>query len=145
ARRLRHSRSNRSLESRLRSIGRDRCRRNRRSEQRTSDIARVDCAPARPTSARNASRPHLLLMTFWLGIDVGTGGTRALLVNAQGKVVHSFIAPHEEIRMERPMWAEQRPENWWDAGKQAIRGVLAQAHASGNDVRGIGISGQMHG
>ena len=84
-------------------------------------------------------------MTFWLGIDVGTGGTRALLVNAQGKVVHSFIAPHEEIRMERPMWAEQRPENWWDAGKQAIRGVLAQAHASGNDVRGIGLSGQMHG
>ena len=84
-------------------------------------------------------------MTHWLGIDVGTGGARALLVNAQGRLVHAFTAPHEDIRMERPLWAEQRPENWWDAGRQAIRGVLAEAGASGADVRGIGLCGQMHG
>ncbi len=84
-------------------------------------------------------------MTYWLGIDVGTGGTRALLVNAQGKVVHAFTTPHEDMRMDRPLWAEQRPENWWDAGREAIRGVLAQAHITGADVRGIGFSGQMHG
>ena len=36
-----------------------------------------------------------------------------------------FTAPHEDMRMERPLWAEQRPENWWDAAQQAIRGVLA--------------------
>jgi xylulokinase len=84
-------------------------------------------------------------MTYWLGIDVGTGGTRALLVDAAGKLVQSFTAPHEDIRMERPLWAEQQPENWWEAGKHAIRGVLAEAHASGREVRGIGLSGQMHG
>jgi xylulokinase len=84
-------------------------------------------------------------MTYWLGIDVGTGGTRALLVNAEGKAVHAFTSPHEDIRMERPFWAEQRPENWWDAGKQAIRGVLAEARITGANVRGIGLSGQMHG
>jgi len=64
-------------------------------------------------------------MTCWLGIDVGTGGSRALLTNAQGKIVAAFTAPHEDMRMERPLWAEQRPENWWDAAQQAIRGVLA--------------------
>jgi xylulokinase len=82
---------------------------------------------------------------YWLGIDVGTGGTRALLVDAQGKVAAGFTAPHEDMRMERPLWAEQRPENWWDAAQLAVRGVLAQAGVSGRQVRGIGLSGQMHG
>jgi xylulokinase len=82
---------------------------------------------------------------YWLGIDVGTGGTRALLVDERGKVRYACTAPHEDMRMERPLWAEQRPENWWDAAQDAVRGVLAQAGASGGDVRGIGLSGQMHG
>src|SRR5262245_50796053 len=82
---------------------------------------------------------------YWLGIDVGTGGTRALLVDENGKVRHAFTAPHEDMRMERPLWAEQRPENWWDAAQSAIRGVLAASRAPVRDVRGIGLSGQMHG
>jgi len=49
------------------------------------------------------------------------------------------------MRMERPLWAEQRPENWWDAAQLAIRGVLAACGVSGNSIRGIGLSGQMHG
>ena len=48
-------------------------------------------------------------------------------------------------RMARPLWAEQRPENWWDAAVDAIRGVLAQAGVTGGEIRGIGLSGQMHG
>jgi xylulokinase len=84
-------------------------------------------------------------MTYWLGIDVGTGGTRALLVDAKGKIAGSFTGSHEDIHMERPLWAEQRPENWWDASKQAILGAVAQAKASGRGVRGVGLSGQMHG
>ena len=82
---------------------------------------------------------------YWLGIDVGTGGTRALLVDEKGRVQHAFTAHHEEMRMERPLWAEQRPENWWDATQSAIRGVLVAGGASGKDVRGVGLSGQMHG
>jgi len=82
---------------------------------------------------------------YWMGIDIGTGGTRALLVDEQGRVKAGFTAPHEEMRMERPLWAEQRPEDWWAAAQQAIRGVLAEAGASGGDVGGIGLSGQMHG
>src|ERR1700738_1449004 len=49
------------------------------------------------------------------------------------------------MHMPRPLWAEQRPENWWDAVVEAIRGVLAKAGVAGSDVRGIGLSGQMHG
>jgi xylulokinase len=60
---------------------------------------------------------------YWLGIDVGTGGTRALLVDRQGRVKAGFTAPHEDMRLERPLWAEQRPENGWDAGHLAIRAV----------------------
>jgi xylulokinase len=84
-------------------------------------------------------------MTCWLGIDVGTGGSRALLIDRQGRIVGAFTAPHEDMRMDRPLWAEQRPANWWDAARQAIRGVLAQANVPGRDVAGIGLSGQMHG
>src|ERR1700687_3246057 len=82
---------------------------------------------------------------MWLAIDVGTGGTRALVVDEYGRIRGSFTAPHEDIHMERPLWAEQRPENWWDAAVDAIRGVLAAAGVSGGEVKGIGLSGQMHG
>ena len=82
---------------------------------------------------------------YWLGLDTGTGGTRALLVDEAGKVRFAFTAPHEEMRMERPLWAEQRPENWWEAAQAAIRGVLEAAGATGKQVRGVGLTGQMHG
>jgi xylulokinase len=82
---------------------------------------------------------------MWLGIDVGTGGSRALLVDERGTVRAGFTSAHEEMMMARPLWAEQRPENWWDAVVASIRGVLAQAGVAGSQVRGIGLSGQMHG
>src|ERR1044072_8778704 len=82
---------------------------------------------------------------FWMGVDVGTGGTRALLIDARGREVAAVTAPHEEMRMEHPAWAEQRPEDWAQAALQAIRGVLGKAGAQGRDVRGLGLSGQMHG
>lgn len=82
---------------------------------------------------------------YWMGVDVGTGGTRALLIDSAGREIAAVTAPHEDIRMEHPLWAEQRPENWAEAAVLAIRGVLSGAGASGRDVRGIGLSGQMHG
>ena len=84
-------------------------------------------------------------MSYWMGVDVGTGGTRALLIDETGAVRHAFTAPHEDMRMERPLWAEQRPENWWDAAQLAIRGVMTAAGIQGGDVKAIGLSGQMHG
>ncbi len=82
---------------------------------------------------------------YWLGIDIGTGGSRALLIDAAGKEVAAVTAPHEDMRMERPLWAEQRPEDWSQAAVKAVRGALQAAGASGAQVRGVGLSGQMHG
>ena len=84
-------------------------------------------------------------MSYWLGLDTGTGGTRALLVDARGRVAAGFTAPHEDVQMLQPLWAEQRPQNWWDAAQAAIRGVLGQSGVRGEQVAGIGLSGQMHG
>jgi xylulokinase len=82
---------------------------------------------------------------FWLGIDIGTGGSRALLVDENGGVRADFTSPHEDMTMHRPLWAEQRPENWWDAAQDAIRGVLQKDGVTGEQIRAIGLSGQMHG
>ena len=82
---------------------------------------------------------------MWLGIDIGTGGSRALIVNSGGEVVAAHTAAHEDMVMHRPLWAEQRPENWWDASVKAVRGALATAGIPGSGISGIGLSGQMHG
>jgi xylulokinase len=82
---------------------------------------------------------------YWLGLDIGTGGSRALLVDEKGGLKAGFTAPHEDMRMEKPLWAEQRPQNWWEAAQKAVQGVLAEARVKGDQVKGVGLSGQMHG
>jgi xylulokinase len=82
-------------------------------------------------------------MTYWLGIDIGTGGSRALLVDAEGRVAAAQTVAHEEMAMPHPLWAEQRPADWWRAAAEAIRGVIAQQ--PGCTVRAVSLSGQMHG
>ncbi len=82
---------------------------------------------------------------YWLGIDVGTGGTRALLLNVEGQIIASCTEAHAEMRMERPLWAEQDPDDWWRAAQAAIHGVLREARTDGAGIQGIGFSGQMHG
>jgi len=78
----------------------------------------------------------------FLGLDIGTGGTRAVLVNSLGKLVASASAEHAPFRSPQPGWAEQDPEDWWRAAQQAIRAVVA---ASGERVDAVGLTGQMHG
>lgn len=82
---------------------------------------------------------------YWLGLDVGTGGSRALLVDATGVVRYSFTAPHQEMKMLKPLWAEQSPDDWWHASQLAIQGVIREASVDGSAIKGIGLSGQMHG
>ncbi|MBI1898136.1 MAG: xylulokinase [Acidobacteria bacterium] len=82
---------------------------------------------------------------YWLGLDIGTGGSRALLIDDKGRLKASFTAPHEDMQMPHSLWAEQRPENWWDAAQAAIRGVLNEADIRSAEIHGVGLSGQMHG
>ena len=82
---------------------------------------------------------------MFLGIDVGTGGTRAILINRDGKGVASSSSEHAPIHSEHIGWAEQNPEDWWRAAKTAIAGALASAGITGSQVEAIGLTGQMHG
>lgn len=80
-----------------------------------------------------------------LGIDVGTGGTRAVLVNGAGRTVASHATEHAPIRSEQPGWAEQDPEDWWRAAQASIRAVLAAEPSRASTIAAIGLTGQMHG
>ena len=80
---------------------------------------------------------------MFLGMDIGTGGTRAVLVNKEGRLIASASSEHAPFRVAHPGWAEQDPEEWWRAAQQAIREVLA---AAGNPaVDAVALTGQMHG
>ena len=80
-----------------------------------------------------------------LGLDVGTGGTRAILVDREGRVLHSAMAEHGEMRSEKIGWAEQDPEDWWRATREAVGAVLRQAGAGAGEIAAVGLTGQMHG
>jgi xylulokinase len=84
---------------------------------------------------------------MFLGIDVGTGGTRAILIDRAGKVLASHSAEHAAIRSEFIGWAEQDPEDWWRAAQEAIVGALKASAAAGytEAVEAVGLTGQMHG
>ena len=80
-----------------------------------------------------------------LGIDVGTGGTRAVVVRADGRIAGSATADHAPFASPQIGWAEQQPEDWWRAATLAVRGALEQGRLTGADVACAGFSGQMHG
>ncbi len=80
-----------------------------------------------------------------LGIDVGTSGTRALIVNEQGRLVAAATENHEPFASPKIGWAEQQPEDWWRACGRAVQQALKQANITGDQISCVGFSGQMHG
>ena len=79
---------------------------------------------------------------MYIGIDLGTSGVKAILLNEQGEVVASHT---EKLTVSRPhpLWSEQDPEQWWLATDTAMKALGAQH--SLRDVKALGIAGQMHG
>nr|NIV35899.1 xylulokinase [Anaerolineae bacterium] len=83
-------------------------------------------------------------MTYFLGIDSSTTATKALLMDAGGAVVgvasseYSYETPH-------PLWTEQHPDLWWQGTVESIRQALAQTQVQPDDIKGVGMTGQMHG
>ncbi len=76
---------------------------------------------------------------------MGTGGTRAVLIDEHGKVIASAASEHAPFRSPHPGWAEQDPEDWWRAAQEAIREVLATSGVAASKIGAIGLTGQMHG
>lgn len=83
-------------------------------------------------------------MAYFLGLDIGTSGTKALLVDETGAKIASATLEYP-LLTPRPLWAEQDPSVWWDACVGTTRAVLAEANISADAIQGIGLSGQMHG
>ena len=79
---------------------------------------------------------------MYIGIDLGTSGVKAILLNEQGDVVASHT---EKLTVSRPhpLWSEQDPEQWWLATDRAVK-TLGQQHSL-SEVKALGLAGQMHG
>ena len=83
-------------------------------------------------------------MTF-LGIDIGTSGVKVLLIDASGKALGEASAAAVEPTRPHPGWSEQNPQDWWTATLAAVD-ALSKTHPEAlSKVRGIGLSGHMHG
>jgi xylulokinase len=79
-----------------------------------------------------------------LGIDIGTSGSKALLLHADGSVVAAATGDYP-LDTPRPLWAEQDPADWWTATVGAIRRVLGTPGVRPEQIVGVGLTGQMHG
>src|SRR5262245_31218275 len=80
-----------------------------------------------------------------LGIDVGTGGTRTVVVDETGIILASATEEHEAFVSLKIGWAEQHPDDWWRAAGIAVRKAIAQSKIKPEQIAAIGFSGQMHG
>jgi len=83
-------------------------------------------------------------MSVYLGIDVGTSGTKTLAMRADGKILATATVEHP-LSSPKPGWSEQDPEHWCQASIKTVKAVLKQGKIKPADVAGIGLSGQMHG
>jgi xylulokinase len=83
-------------------------------------------------------------MTYFLGIDTSTTGSKALLIDEHGEVVTVASSPHT-LQTPRPLWSEQDPHEWWGAVSASIKSVLESAGISGEQIGAVGLTGQMHG
>lgn len=83
-------------------------------------------------------------MTY-LGIDIGTSGVKALLIDANGKAIGEASAPAVEPVRPHPGWSEQNPADWWTATLGAVDRLSASHPRALAAVKGIGLSGHMHG
>lgn len=83
-------------------------------------------------------------MPYLLGLDIGTGGARALLCDADGHILASVTAEYP-LSTPAPLWSEQDPLDWWQASCAVLRDVVQQSGIDSTQIAGLGLTGQMHG
>ncbi|GMV99255.1 MAG: xylulokinase [Candidatus Hydrogenedentota bacterium] len=83
-------------------------------------------------------------MSIVIGVDVGTSGTKAVAINAKGEVVASALIEYP-LHTPKPGWAEQDPADWERAAFEALSQLAARLGSHAAEVKGIGLTGQMHG
>lgn len=83
-------------------------------------------------------------MAYVIGVDIGTSGTKTVLFTEKGEVVSSFAVEYPLYQPQNG-YAEQDPNDWWNATVTGIKAVLNNSGANSQDIKGLGLSGQMHG
>lgn len=83
-------------------------------------------------------------MSFFLGIDIGTSGTKTILIDARGALSAQANVEYP-LLIPKPGWTEQKPGDWWQATVDSINTVFRNSGISPGEIKGIGLSGQMHG
>lgn len=83
-------------------------------------------------------------MNVYLGIDIGTSGTKTLAIKSDGTILASALETYP-CYAPNPLWSEQDPNDWWNATIASVKKVMHAANLQPADVKGIGLSGQMHG
>ena len=81
----------------------------------------------------------------YLGVDIGTSGVKVLLIDGRGQSLGDAAAASVEPVRPNPGWSEQNPADWWTATLAAIDHLSKTHPAELAAVRGIGLSGHMHG
>ncbi len=79
-----------------------------------------------------------------LGIDIGTSGTKAILLDGQGRIAAN-VTEEYPVSAPQPLWSEQEPEDWWRATCRAVRAATDRAGIGPSEIAAIGLSGQMVG
>lgn len=83
-------------------------------------------------------------MAYLIGVDLGTSGTKTVLFAEDGSVVASCTIEYPLYQLQNG-WAEQDPLDWWNAVCGTTKAVIAKAGISASEIKGVGLSGQMHG
>ncbi len=83
-------------------------------------------------------------MNYLVGIDLGTSGTKTVLFDENGKSIASATAEYP-LYQQKNGWAEQDPKDWWNAACETLNTVISKSGVSASSIKGVGISGQMHG
>ncbi|MCM0649619.1 xylulokinase [Clostridium swellfunianum] len=80
----------------------------------------------------------------FIGVDLGTSSVKIVIMTDAGEVTAS-VSKDYDVSYPRLNWAEQNPEDWWNATKDGIRDLVKSSNVDGASIKGIGFSGQMHG
>ncbi|MBE0600660.1 MAG: carbohydrate kinase, partial [Firmicutes bacterium] len=81
------------------------------------------------------------MSAYLLGIDVGTSACKVALFKLDGTVAGQGTGEYQ-VLYPQPGWAEQRPEDWWNAISVTVRRVMQQSGIQARDIAGIGVDGQ---
>lgn len=86
----------------------------------------------------------MFTVNTYMGIDLGTSGVKALIINENGDVLGKGYC-ELNVSTPNPLWAEQAPEDWWKATCVAVKSAVGGDSILGKSVKGIGLTGQMLG